>query len=117
VRETGSETKSLVERALASRGYRVKPVMSLGSTEAIKRAVAAGLGVSVISGFAVGLEERAGALSVVRLADLAIGRPLYRVQTRNHKASHAVEAFNQLLDETVRERKKIPARKKANSHR
>jgi DNA-binding transcriptional LysR family regulator len=113
VRETGSETKSLVERALASAGHAVKPVMSLGSTEAIKRAVTAGLGVSVISGYAVGLEERAGTLGVVCLSDLSISRPLYRVQAKNHEASYAVEAFNHLLDETVSGRKKVSPRKRA----
>ena len=53
VREVGSGSKSLVERALAGRGLAVEAAMSLGSTEAIKRAVIEGVGVAIVSGLAV----------------------------------------------------------------
>jgi DNA-binding transcriptional LysR family regulator len=56
VREVGSGTKSLIERALFERGLKITPTMSLGSTEAIKRAVIEGAGVAMVSKLAVQME-------------------------------------------------------------
>ena len=52
-REEGSSTRAVAERALADLGVTLRPVMELGSTEAVREAVAAGLGVSVVSRHAV----------------------------------------------------------------
>jgi len=70
VRELGSGSKSLVERALLERGLTVEPVMTLGSTEAIKRAVMEGVGVAIVSGLAIRLEVAAGKLAEVRVKSL-----------------------------------------------
>jgi DNA-binding transcriptional LysR family regulator len=99
VRETGSTTKSLVERALAQRGLTVKPAMSLGSTEAIKRAVEAGVGVAIVSNLAVSLELKARKLSILHMKGLSIRRPLYRVVARGTHASRAVLMFDQFMRE------------------
>jgi len=52
-REEGSSTRAVAERSLADLGVTLRPVMELGSTEAVREAVAAGLGVSVVSRHAV----------------------------------------------------------------
>lgn len=52
-REEGSSTRGVAERYLAERGLVLMPAMELGSTEAIREAVAAGLGVAVVSRHAV----------------------------------------------------------------
>lgn len=104
VRETGSTTKSLVERALADRGLTVCPAMALGSTEAVKRAVAAGVGLAVLSRLAVELELRAGILAAVRMTDLTIRRPLHLLTARGRHQSHAARAFVELLRQAVRTR-------------
>jgi DNA-binding transcriptional LysR family regulator len=101
VRETGSGTQSLVERALARRGLTVRPAMTLGSTEAIKRAVAAGVGVAVVSRMAVAAEILAGKLAEVRVSDLPLRRPVYLVRPRGRHESRAVVAFTKLLREVV----------------
>ncbi len=104
LRETGSAIKSLAERALADRGLPVRPAMSLGSTEAIKRAVAAGVGLAVVSRLAVELELRAGILAEVKVTALTLRRPLRLLQGRGRHRSHAASAFVQLLEECVRGR-------------
>jgi DNA-binding transcriptional LysR family regulator len=93
VRETGSTTKSLVERALAARDITITPVLSVGSTEAIKRAVAAGLGVAIISQIAAAPDIAAKRLVVIRVTDLDIRRPLYHLRLRNRRESKAATAF------------------------
>jgi len=102
VRDTASETKSFVERALAGRGLTVRPVMSLTSTEAIKRAVAAGVGVAIVSRLSIALELKARTLVAVRLSDLNISRPLYRIAPARRATSKALEAFLQLMAQAIR---------------
>ena len=97
MRETGSGTREVVERALAQVKVVVHPTMSLGSTEAIKRAVTAGLGVAIISRLALSTELAAGLLQVVALSNLRIERPLHIVRLRGKSESHAARAFFKLL--------------------
>jgi len=52
-REEGSSTRGVAERFLAGLGVTLQPAMELGSTEAVREAVAAALGVSVVSRHAV----------------------------------------------------------------
>ena len=74
VRERGSGSREALERALegvrarADAAFRV--VGEMGSTQAIKQAVRAGVGVSLISRRAVDDECRAGLLACVGLTDL-----------------------------------------------
>ncbi|HXE53873.1 MAG TPA: LysR family transcriptional regulator [Tepidisphaeraceae bacterium] len=100
VRDTGSETKSYVERELARRGLSVTPVMSLGSTEAIKRAVAAGIGLAVVSRLSIGLELETRRLRVLPVAGLALKRPLYELRSATAGPVPAFEAFRSLLTES-----------------
>ncbi len=102
VREVGSGSKSLVERALAGRGLAVRPAMSLGSTEAIKRAVMEGVGLAVVSGLAVATEIEAGRLARVRVSDLKVDRPVYLMRAAGRAASAAVEAFEGMAREATR---------------
>lgn len=93
VREEGSGTRAVVERAFAERGLTLCAVMSLGNIEAIKRAVSAGLGVAMVSALTVGLEQEAGKLSVVAVSDLCVRRPLHRLHLRGRHQGHAALAF------------------------
>lgn len=52
-REEGSSTRAVAEEFFAGSGVTLRAAMELGSTEAVREAVAAGLGVSVVSGHAV----------------------------------------------------------------
>ena len=97
MREPGSGTREVVERALARCGIAVEPAMSLGSTEAIKRSVAAGLGVAIVSRLALEAEFTLGLLCPVPLSDLTITRPLHLVRLHGRTAGAAVQAFLDLL--------------------
>src|SRR3989442_11035828 len=58
VREEGSSTRGVAARYLARLGVALLPAMELGSTEAIREAVAAGLGVALVSRPAVRAPDR-----------------------------------------------------------
>ena len=97
LREPGSGTRSVIEHMLMQRGLQHTPAMSLGSTEAIKQAVAAGAGISLVSRLAVTSELAAGTLILLPVGDLQLERPLHTVSLRNKHASQAVQAFLELL--------------------
>lgn len=53
LREPGSSTRSIVENILSKYGFTANITMELNNTEAVKQAVSAGLGVSIVSKFSV----------------------------------------------------------------
>jgi len=98
LREKGSGTREVMERALTLHGLGpIRPVMELGSTEAIKQAVTAGLGISFVSEHTIKLEAAAGLLKVLPLADFSVRRPLYLVYVKAKSLSRAAQAFLDML--------------------
>lgn len=97
VRERGSGTREVVEAALEQHGLHVVPVMSLGSTEAIKNAVARGLGVALVSSLTIELELSSGRLVALDLADLLIHRALHLLTLEGKPPSPAAAEFLRLL--------------------
>jgi DNA-binding transcriptional LysR family regulator len=97
VRERGSGTREVVEDALARRGITLSPVMSLGSTEAIKRAVAEGLGAAFVSRLTVELELASGRLRTLALNESSIQRALRLLMLEGKPPSPAACEFLRLL--------------------
>jgi DNA-binding transcriptional LysR family regulator len=101
VRETGSETKSFVERFLAQKQITVAPILSVPSTEAIKKAVAAGLGVAIVSRLSVDLELVAKRLAVLPVKGLSIERVFHRLSVPGRKPGSATSAFLDVLQKSL----------------
>lgn len=99
VREAGSGTRAVIEQALAQRGLRLRPVMSLADIEAVKRAVAAGVGLAIVSELTVDQELELGRVIRVPVADLDIRRPLHRLQLPGRYESRAARAFAAMLED------------------
>lgn len=77
MREQGSGSRRVIELALAKAGIRTKQfarVMNLDSSEAIKSAVEAGLGVGFASRWAIAKELELGILKIVEFPGLRITR-------------------------------------------
>jgi DNA-binding transcriptional LysR family regulator len=96
-REEGSGTRDVIEAEFLEHGIDVKPAMRLGSTEAIKHAVARGLGVAMVSRLTVALECEFGRLREVPVVDLAIRRALHCLTLRGKQPSPAATEFLRLL--------------------
>jgi DNA-binding transcriptional LysR family regulator len=101
-RESGSGTRLVTAQALKDAGVdsaNLQVVAEMGSTEAVRQCVKAGLGLSILSSLAVAEDVRQGALSVVPLRGLTIRRPLYLVQRKNRQLSPIGHLFfNHLCD-------------------
>lgn len=77
MREQGSGSRRVVELALQHAGFKLKSfkkVMDLDSTEAIKSAVEAGLGIGFVSRWAISKELELNALKIVPVAGLRVTR-------------------------------------------
>ncbi len=99
LRERESATRKLFEVWFGKR--RLEPqVMELGCPETIKRAVAAGLGVGVLSRHSIKWEVAQGRLAELRIPDLPIQRWLYVV---HHRRKHLSTGLRALLDILLRE--------------
>ncbi len=83
VPEAGSRTRQLVERKFRDAGVALRITMQLPGTEGVKRAVEAGLGIGMVSGYAVEAELRTGVLDRVPIEGWRLTRPMnlvYRAQ-------------------------------------
>jgi DNA-binding transcriptional LysR family regulator len=99
LREPGSGTRVVEERALARLKLPLPVVMPLGSTEAIKQVVAEGVGLAIVSRLAVSAECAAGTLAVLPVAELRIERPLYLVRRRGRCDGPSLQVFCAVLRE------------------
>ncbi|MFQ5852351.1 MAG: selenium metabolism-associated LysR family transcriptional regulator [Candidatus Binatia bacterium] len=97
LRESGSATRQVFEQVLRDQKSEIKIGMELDSTEAIKWAVAEGLGVSVVSKHAVTRETKVGLLSMRRISGLPLRRPLHIVYHIRRQLPPAARAFLELL--------------------
>ncbi|MGJ4931531.1 LysR substrate-binding domain-containing protein [Bradyrhizobium sp. HKCCYLS2038] len=97
VREPGSGSREVVSQALASTGIEPRRTLEIGSTEAIKHAVAAGLGVAIVSRATVSDQLNLGRLKIVPMIDLSIQRTLWQLKTPGRIEVPAAAAFEQIL--------------------
>ena len=97
VREPGSGTRVVTERALAQRGVRPGRTIRVGGTEAIKQAVAAGLGLGVVSRAAAVDQLALGRIVVVPVRDLEIRRMLAQIKLRDRPTTIAGRELESLL--------------------
>ena len=97
MREAGSGTRDAVERTMAEQGLALATTMELGSTEAIKRAVIAGLGVSVLSLSSLDFELAAGRLALLKVEGFPLRRTWFAVHPRGKQLGPTAGAFLSLL--------------------
>ncbi|HEY8607791.1 MAG TPA: LysR family transcriptional regulator [Noviherbaspirillum sp.] len=98
--EPGSGTGRLLQQYLGGDAARMGIAMQLGSTEAVKRAVRAGLGISLVMASAVEEEARNGWFHIVRLERDPPGKDIFVIHRRGaaHLPAPGEEFARFLLD-------------------
>lgn len=96
IREKGSGTRHAVEQYLLSFGIKLMPKMTIESNEAIKHAVMANLGVSVLSAHSLAFGGNDG-LAVLDVKQLPFNTHWYFVWLRQRKQSVIAETFLQYV--------------------
>jgi DNA-binding transcriptional LysR family regulator len=103
-REMGSGTRSVTEQFFAENRISVEVIMELSSNEAIKQAIAGGLGISVLSQHCLALENQKGLISILNVEGFPIQRHWYAIYPAGKQLSVAAQTF---LDFTIEEGKHI----------
>jgi DNA-binding transcriptional LysR family regulator len=108
VREPGSGTQELMEERLGQLGIEPADTMQLGSTEAIKQAVAANLGISIASRYSVEAEMESGRLHAAHVPALNMHRRLLLLHHKDKRLTRTAVAFRMLLQEfSIRQEERI----------
>lgn len=97
-REPGSHARAVLDRAF---GHDFRPALEFGSTEAVKRAVMAGLGVAVLSELSIAWEIRDGRLSAATCTGLGGPRRIYLARRPGRRLIAAEEALWKFLQANV----------------
>ncbi len=93
LREEGSGTRVAAENALRQMDVTPARIIVMGSTQAIKQAVEAGLGISFLSKWTIRKELALGTIKPVRLKDLNITREFKIIRNRTRFQSRACDEF------------------------
>jgi DNA-binding transcriptional LysR family regulator len=101
LREPGSGTRIAVERVFRERGTPLRVKMELGSNEAIKQAVAGGLGLSILSRSALGASGGDGELAELDVCGFPILRHWYLVRPKGKQLSVVAQTFREFLQAHV----------------
>lgn len=97
VREPGSGTRSAMERFFSERGIHLTTGMEVGSNEAIKQSVQAGLGLGLLSHDTLEQELCLRRLVVLDVAEFPILRHWYVVHRSGKRLSPVAVAFKEFL--------------------
>ena len=107
MREAGSGTRKEAEKQLRRIGVnptRLNVIASMESTEAIKRAVSSGMGISVMSKLAVEEEIQKGSLLAIPLSTDDMRRDINVIYNRNLQLSRPSERFIKVVKEMYKKK-------------
>jgi len=100
LREDGSGTRQIILKHLDEHGIKLdqlKIALVMGSTEAIKGAVEEGLGVSIMSGWAVRKWLKQGLLKASTFKDLKFNRNFSIISPKRNYSTHTAKEFLNFL--------------------
>jgi len=98
-REEGSGTRAFRTHLFEESGLKANIYMELGSAEAIKQAVMAGLGVSVLSLQNIQLELKAGLLTILDVQHFPFLTKWYAVHHKDKQLSRTAQKFLEFLQD------------------
>ncbi|WP_404785707.1 LysR substrate-binding domain-containing protein [Altericista sp. CCNU0014] len=93
MREPGSGTRQAVEQLFEAHNISIRVRLELGSNEAIKQAIAGGLGISVLSRHCMALEGQAGQVVILNVEGFPIERHWHIVYPKGKHLSVVARTF------------------------
>jgi DNA-binding transcriptional LysR family regulator len=97
VREQGSDTWNSMGEAFGERLAELNIAMELRSSETIKQAVIAGMGLTFLSAYTISLELQVGSLAVLDVQGFPLMLNWYLVHRRNKRLPAVAQAFREFL--------------------
>ncbi|MCX5853174.1 MAG: LysR substrate-binding domain-containing protein, partial [Deltaproteobacteria bacterium] len=93
----GSGTRAIIEERLNQEGVILINTIEFGNTEAVKRAVEVGLGISIISKSAILNEEKLGLIRSISLSEVNLERNFYFTYQKDKYLTNLVRTFLQFI--------------------
>lgn len=103
MREPGSGTRKSVQELFDRHGVSVKVRLELGSNEAIKQAIAGGLGISVLSRHTLALEGATEQLAILDVQEFPIQNQWYVIYPKGKQLSIVAQTFFEYLLQEAKE--------------
>jgi DNA-binding transcriptional LysR family regulator len=100
--EAGTGTGTLLETIFGKKASKMRISMNVGSTEAVKAAVKAGLGVSLVFASAVEAEVSSGSLRALAVSEVNIAKDLFLILPEQMLGDSAARRFAQMLTGDVK---------------
>ncbi len=97
VREPGSGTRLAMQRFFSEHNANLKTIMEMPNNEAIKQAVAAGLGLGIVSLHTLQQELALKQVSILDIKELPIMRTWYLVEHKHKSRSPVLNLFKQFV--------------------
>lgn len=98
-REVGSGTRMVMESYLEENEIEVNPVMELGTNEAVKQAIMAGIGLSIISKLSLDNELYLNKISILDMPDFPISTHWHILYKKEKKLTPVTKNFIAFLQE------------------
>lgn len=103
MREPGSGTRKSVQELFDRHGVSVRVRLELGSNEAIKQAIAGGLGISVLSRHTLALEGATEQLAILDVQEFPIQNQWYVIYPKGKQLSIVAQTFFEYLLQEAKE--------------
>ena len=100
VGERGSGTRKVMEDALGDVVNRIKVLLELGSTEAVKKAVEENLGISIVMDSSVTRESKQGTLKIIELSGVKLQKRINVVHLKGKYWTPAFIRFAEFLQKS-----------------
>ncbi len=102
LREEGSGTRKEMEKLLEQKGIGMEDLRIagiFGSTESVKEAVKAGLGIAIVSKLSVKDEFRSGSLKEIKIPELEMKRQFYAITHKKRTLPYQYRVFLEYLQQ------------------
>ncbi len=98
-RELGSGTRMVMESYFKKNGMNISPIMELGMNEAVKQAIMAGIGLSLISRLSLGNELNLNKISILDMPDFPIMTHWHMLYKKEKRLTPVTQNFISFLQE------------------
>ncbi len=109
----GSGTRTIIQEKLDNTGVKLQKVIEFGNTETVKKAVIAGIGISVLSEAVIRNEVASGQMCAVPLDEGGITRTFFMVFHRDKYRTKAINSLIEMVNSFVDSKRQAGAVKKS----
>ncbi|MGD8894312.1 MAG: selenium metabolism-associated LysR family transcriptional regulator [Desulfobacterales bacterium] len=96
--KVGSGTRQTIMDRLKNNGVILKNYLEFGNTEAVKKAVESGLGISILSKYVVSREVEAGLLVAIPLSKIDLMRGIFLIYHKDKYLTNTIRSFMDLFE-------------------